>query len=133
VIARYAQYATTLAAALAADATTVVLTVGLAFEEGDEIHVGAEQITLGPKDGDTFTGCTRHVNGTAAAAHLAGDLVYRATTVDLCDAERTVATPVVTQNLAGGLDGEQHLVIYVATASTGFVYQHELLVSIREP
>ena len=67
---------TTLNGAINDSVTTVILTEGDDFVEGDFIRVDDEVILLGTKSTDTFTGCTRAQHSTTAVAHSDLDPVY---------------------------------------------------------
>jgi len=67
---------TTLASTITATGTTVVLTSGTGFVEGDVIFISQEAILLGSKSTNTFTGCTRGYRLTVAVPHLADVTVY---------------------------------------------------------
>lgn len=74
----YAPVSTTLNGSLTRTATTVVLTDGASFSEGDYVMVDGEMILLGAKSTHTFTGCTRGYGGTVAVAHATSLPVYKA-------------------------------------------------------
>lgn len=74
----YAPVNTTLNGALTAAATTVVLTSGASFSQGDYVVVNGEMIVLGAKSTHTFTGCTRGYGGTVPVAHADASAVYKA-------------------------------------------------------
>jgi len=59
------------------DVATQIKVIHPIFIETNTVRIGAEEITLGPTadGGYTFTGCTRHANGTSAAAHKSGQEV----------------------------------------------------------
>ena len=62
---------TTLATALTASATTVVLTDASSFASSGEIIVAEERITYTGKTGNNLTGCTRGASSTTAITHPA--------------------------------------------------------------
>lgn len=80
---------TTLNGALTNVATTIVLTdatVGVGFNQGDlaflvDANGTGELVLLGARATNTFTGCTRGVEGTPAVSHLSGIKVFRLTKV----------------------------------------------------
>lgn len=75
----YTPYSTTLASNLAADGTTVTLTSGTNFSEGDYVSIGKnEMVLLGSKVGAVFSNCTRGIGGSLPVAHLSGDEVAKA-------------------------------------------------------
>lgn len=74
----YTPASTTLNGALTSSATTVILTSGADFAEGDYVVVDREMILLGAKSTHTFTGCTRGIGGTVPVAHDSLDTVYKA-------------------------------------------------------
>lgn len=67
---------TTLATAINATETTVVLGSGTGLEEGDVVHISQEAILLGSKVSATFTGCTRGYQLSSPVAHEADVKVY---------------------------------------------------------
>lgn len=74
----YAPVSSTLNGALTETTTTVVLTDGASFSQGDYVVVGGEMIVLGAKSTHTFTGCTRGFGGTVPVAHVDAQTVYKA-------------------------------------------------------
>lgn len=74
----YAPVNTTLNGALSAAATTVILTDGASFSQGDYVMINGEMIVLGTKSTHTFTGCTRGYGGTVPVAHVTLLAVYKA-------------------------------------------------------
>jgi hypothetical protein len=72
----YVPFSTTLNGALTNTATTVVLTSGANFDEGDYILVDKEIILLGAKSTHTFSSCTRGVGGSIPRAHSDLTAVY---------------------------------------------------------
>lgn len=76
--APYTPVSTTLDGALDDSTTTVILTDGTNFAEGDVIVVDKEPILLGTKSTHTFSGCTRAYGQGAPAAHADLATVYKA-------------------------------------------------------
>jgi len=74
----YAPVSTTLNGAISETATTVVLTSGASFSQGDYVVVNGEMIVLGAKSTNTFTACTRGYGGTVPVAQADTSSVYRA-------------------------------------------------------
>lgn len=75
----YAPYTTTLNGGISDSDTTIILTSGANFAEGDYVSIGKnEMVLLGPKATHTFSGCTRGVGGTLPVAHLSAATVEKA-------------------------------------------------------
>jgi len=66
---------TPLNGSISSSATTLILTSGAGFSTSDVVVIGTEQILLGTKSGNTFTGCSRGWNGTTIVSHTSGDSV----------------------------------------------------------
>lgn len=67
---------TTLAGDINSSVTTLSLTDGSSYSEGDTILIGTENILLGVKNVNQFTGCTRGYRLTTAVLHTNGDDVF---------------------------------------------------------
>lgn len=82
----YTPYSTTLnqGGTLTATGTSLTLTSGTNFSQGDYVVIDREMIQLGTKSTNTFSGCTRGVGGTVPRTHTDGSTVYKAheTTAD---------------------------------------------------
>lgn len=65
-------------AALSSTNTTVTVTSTTGFTAAGTIRIEDEEITYTGKTATTFTGCTRHVNGTQSATHADASVVYQA-------------------------------------------------------
>lgn len=73
----YSPFQTTLNGALDQTQTTVVLTSGTNFNQGDKIQINKEWILLGSKSGSTYTGSTRGIGGSIPESHSNGATVYK--------------------------------------------------------
>lgn len=98
---------------LTSGATTVVLTdasvAPAGFNQGDLIFVidandTGELILLGARSTNTFTGCTRAMEGTPAAAHSAGVRIFRLTKIGHDDKAKNL-TDVELDQVATNPDG----------------------------
>lgn len=86
---------TTLSSAITAGAATITVASTTGFPTAGTITIGTEQISYTGKTASTFTGATRGVNATTAAAHSSGDAVtYTANGQNLI--EDSTSTPVAT-------------------------------------
>ena len=65
----YVPVATTLNGALSDSATSITLTNGASFAEGDYVLVDGEMILRGVKATHTFSPCTRGIGGSLPTAH----------------------------------------------------------------
>lgn len=80
---------TTLNGAITNVVTTIILTdatVGVGFNQGDQVFIvdangTGEIVLLGVKAVNTFSGCTRGIEGTPAVSHLSAVKVFRLTKV----------------------------------------------------
>jgi hypothetical protein len=75
--APYASPTTALAQALSQDGTTVVLSNGTSFAQGDYVMIDDEMIRLGAKSSNTFSSCERGVGFGIVQAHSQGATVYK--------------------------------------------------------
>ena len=65
----YSVQSTFLSASITSTSTTIVVVDGTSFPNSGTLTIGSEDITYTGKTGNTFTGCTRGVNNTTAAAY----------------------------------------------------------------
>lgn len=72
----YMPYSTTLAENADRGATSLVLTDGTDFTDGDRVKIDGETFVLGGKSGDTFSSCTPGADNTIMQPHLAGAEVW---------------------------------------------------------
>lgn len=84
----YVPVATTLSGGLSSSATSITLTDGASFAEGDHVLVDGEMILLGVKASNTFAPCTRGIGGSLPTAHDTLAVVQKAHEIYV-DAART--------------------------------------------
>lgn len=65
-----------LTVAVDSDDTTLTVASTTDYLGADYITIGSEEILYAAKNATQFTGCTRGYNGTTAAPHAIGDMLY---------------------------------------------------------
>jgi hypothetical protein len=91
---------TTLTAAIAATDTTIPVTSTTGFPVSGRIKIDNELISYaGTSGGNSFTGCTRGVYGTATASHISGATVY---------GQNTISSSSTQVSIGGGIASAGH-------------------------